>query len=441
MANRYVYSGAGGAATGADWANAHLTLAAAITASSAGDTFFVASDHSHNYGASTTLTFKGTLTAPDRIVSVNRAGSVPPVAADVLAGALEGTNAASTNLTINGNFYSYGVTFAVGSGQSTSCDVRCGTSGSPLQVYDNCQFHLLSTGTSSQIRMPGLALAKIKLIAPKFKFSATAQQIDIDGGQLEVFGDPANSILASGSSVPTTLFAANAINLVVISGCDLSALSGTLFGTLATPPADIRLVNCKLHASATITATPTVEGPLVSAISANSANNVARSERYHYRGTLTTETTIKRTTGASDGATAYSWKLVTTANAKRDFPLETFEGVVWNDAGGASKTLTVHTVTDNVTLTDAEIWLEVEYLGDVSYPVTTLITDANATVLTTAANQASSTETWTTTGLTTPVKQKLEVTFTPQMAGLIRWKVKVAKASTTAYVCPKPEIS
>ena len=37
-----------------------------------------------------------------------------------------------------------------------------------------------------------------------------------------------------------------------------------------------------------------------------------------------------------------------------------------------------------------------------------------------AANQADSSETWTTTGLSAPVKQKIAVTFTPQEKGLHR---------------------
>lgn len=178
-------------------------------------------------------------------------------------------------------------------------------------------------------------------------------------------------------------------------------------------------------------------------IGCHSTTNVRRDERYQYQGTLTTETTIIRTGGASDGTTAFSWKIVPTVNNKRDFPFETFEGTLWNTATGAAKTLTVHTVCDNVTLTDAEVWLEVEYLASSATPVSSLLTDANATVLTTAANQATSTETWTTTGLVTPVRQKLEVTFTPQMAGPIRWKVKVARATATPaiYVCPKADLA
>jgi hypothetical protein len=440
MAARYVYSGAAGAGTGADWANAHVDLSSAITASSAGDTFYVAHDHSKNYGVSTTLTFKGTTSAPDRIICVNRAGSVPPVAADITTGAVEGTNAATTTLSISGCFKMIGVTLAPGSGQSTACTLILSNATGNSQAFENCTFSLLSTGTASRINI-GNANSRTWCLNCKLKFGATAQGVVPGAGHLTWVGPSSASILAAGSSVPTTLIIATIGAPVKFVGVDFSALSGTIIGASATWwPAD--LVNCKLHASATVAGTPTDLRHLgVTAIGCHSSGIVERNEKYLYQGTLTTETTIVRTGGASDGTTPYSWKVVSTANSKRDFPFETFPRELWNATTGVAKTLTVHCVTDNVTLKDDEICIEVEYLGSSGSPITTLISDANATVLTTAANQSTSTETWTTTGLATPVKQKLDVTFTPQMAGPIRWRVKVAKPSTTVYVCPKAELS
>jgi hypothetical protein len=44
---------------------------------------------------------------------------------------------------------------------------------------------------------------------------------------------------------------------------------------------------------------------------------------------------------------------------------------------------------------------------------------------------------WTTTGLSSPVKQKMESTFTPQEKGTYIARVCLGRASTTLYVCPK----
>ncbi len=156
-----------------------------------------------------------------------------------------------------------------------------------------------------------------------------------------------------------------------------------------------------------------------------------------YAGSIKQETTIVRSGGASDGTTSLSWKMVSSANA--EYPLivlDSPEIVQWNDTTGSAITVTVEIITDNVTLTDAECWLEVQYLGTSGYPLSTFISDAKADVLATAANQTTSTETWTTTGLTTPTKQKLSVTFTPQEKGFLHAVVKLALLSTTVYVDP-----
>ena len=83
MANRYVWSGATGTATGASWANAHTTIQSAIAAGAAGDTYFVAHDHAQTAASSISISPNGSQGSPDRFICVNRAGSVPPVAADL----------------------------------------------------------------------------------------------------------------------------------------------------------------------------------------------------------------------------------------------------------------------------------------------------------------------------------------------------------------------
>jgi hypothetical protein len=122
---------------------------------------------------------------------------------------------------------------------------------------------------------------------------------------------------------------------------------------------------------------------------------------------------------------------------------------IWNDTTGVAKTVTVEFVHDtnvaagqgagtSFAFRDDEIWLEVEYLGASGSPLGTIIRDVKATPLTTAADQTSSSVGWTTTGMTTPVKQKLvSASFTPQQKGYIQCRVYVAKASKTIYVDPK----
>src|SRR6478752_6283404 len=102
MANWYVWSGATGGGTGVDWANAYITLQAAVTAKAAGDTFFVAHDHAQSQSAALTITAKGTSVSMNRIYCVNRAGAVPPGPADLTTGASI-TVTGTGGITLQGN--------------------------------------------------------------------------------------------------------------------------------------------------------------------------------------------------------------------------------------------------------------------------------------------------------------------------------------------------
>jgi hypothetical protein len=166
-----------------------------------------------------------------------------------------------------------------------------------------------------------------------------------------------------------------------------------------------------------------------------------------YQGTIIQETVNVRTGGATDGTTAIARKLVSSANSKFASPLELDCNVQWNETTGSELTATVHILTDNVTLTDAECWLEVEYLGSADYPISSFVSDRAANILAAGVAQTASDATWTLTGFggdpegVNAVKQKLHVAFTPAMKGPVKIKVMLAKLNTNVYVCPKVEIT
>ena len=81
MAAYYVWSGATGAGTGANWANAFTTLTTAFVTEVAGDTLYVAHDHAETTSSNLNLVSSGTVSNPTKVICVNRAGSVPPVSA------------------------------------------------------------------------------------------------------------------------------------------------------------------------------------------------------------------------------------------------------------------------------------------------------------------------------------------------------------------------
>jgi hypothetical protein len=140
--------------------------------------------------------------------------------------------------------------------------------------------------------------------------------------------------------------------------------------------------------------------------------------------------------------TPLSWKFETNSAANRIIPLVSEEMVAWIDDAGVSKTVTIEILHDSVTaLKDDEVWLEVEYLSTSGSPLRATASDGPADALAAGANQASSSETWTTSGMSNPNTQKLSVTFTPQLKGPIGCRVMVGKASKTLYIDPLNELS
>ena len=170
-----------------------------------------------------------------------------------------------------------------------------------------------------------------------------------------------------------------------------------------------------------------------------------------YAGNVKDESTIVKTGGASDdGSATISWKMTSVANT--EYPIHVLRSPeIWvpNIATGSAKTLTVEFVHDtnvaagqgagaSFAFQDDEVWLEVSYQGTSGFPLAVLASDAKANVLATAADQTSSSATWTPTGL---VKQSLSVTFTPQEKGVFIARICVGKASKTIYVDPLVTVS
>lgn len=442
MASWYIRSGAAGAGTGADWANAFTTLAAAITASTAGDTFYVAADHAGTQASALTLTFKGTNAAPDRVLCVNQAGSVPPVAADLRTTATVTTTGAN-GITIAGNVYIYGIQFNAGDGANTA-SLTIGATAVCTQTFQACDLELSNSSSASNLLIgPSIANGGclIDLINTTMTYGHVTQGAQMRGGTLRWSNTPT---ALGGAIFPTNLFKSGGQpSIVTCDGVDLSpASTGKTLVQASNTTGIYQFINSRFGSAVTVAATPTSpHGTVTDVIISDNGATGYRQERYRYAGTLTAETVIVRSGGASDGVQALSHKIVTTANAKPYAPFESFPLAIWNPDTGSSVTLTVEMVNDGVTLTNADAWLEVEYLGSSSHPTASLVSSGIATPLTAGANLTTSSETWTTTGLSSPVKQLIAVTFTPQMAGYVRAVLKVARVSTTLYLDPKLTLS
>lgn len=454
MALVYVYSGAGGAGTGADWANAYTTLAAAFAAKAAGDTFYVADDHAETAASAKTLTSPGTAASPCNVICVRRSGgSVPPVSADLrTTGSITTTGTNSINFGAQYTYW-YGVIINSSSGVgASSLNILSSVSSNAWWMkFEACQLNLLNTNASSRIivgNTSGVAAnGLLELENTTLRFGAAGQAVN--ARQNLIWRGTASAISASGST-PTILFqpvsGVAPVASVYCLGVDLSLMgSGSSLVDIGPSVSGKYLfVDCKLGSSVSFT-TGSVTGQagiVVTGVNCDSADTNYRYFRQTYQGTITHETTIVRTDGASDGTTTFSRKMVSTANTKFYSPLESDWVYFWNETTGSSVTLTIPVVTDNVTLTDAEAWIEVEYLGTSGFPLGSFASDRAADILATAANQTTDgSSTWTTTGLGTPVKQVLSKAVTPQEKGVVRARVCLAKASTTLYFDPVVQVT
>lgn len=425
---------------------AKATLAAALTAAGAGGVVYVSDLSAETQSSAMALASPGTAASPTQVLCVADWGAATGTGTPTTmstGGSVSTTG--SNDITITGFMYCYGVHFSAGSGL-TGSSITVTNTASIWMRFDSCHFAIGGTsggrfniGSRSTSSNDSL----VECINTVFKFAATFQAFVVRCP----FAWKGGSVDAAGT-IPTSLFSDNTdgnVADVIVEGVDLSALTSgkNLVAQPSTANAGFfRFTNCKLGASVSVS-TGTIDGQggfVIDVVNCDSGDTNYRYAKKVYQGDITSETTIVRTGGASDGTTSISRKLVSTANSKFYSPLEMDPIVIWNEST-SSLTVTVHIVTDNVTLTDAECWIEVEELGTSGYPLSVIQSDRAADILATPTNQTTSTETWTTTGLTTPVYQKLHKTFTPAEKGPIKVRVMLAKASTTVYVCPKVEVS
>lgn len=443
MANIYVRSTDGSDAdNGSTWALAKATITGAAAIDAAGDTIYVSQSHAESTASAITFALAGTLTAPTNVICGND-GAEPPTAV-ATTGSVTTTGASS--ITITGVCYVEGIAFRAGNGSSSANIVQASLDGNH-QIYNICNFVLVSTNINNGIT-PGSGSSgsesSVKWKNCDVKFAAAGQSIKLTQCRFHWQG---GSLLSGGTS-PTNLIAVQADQLdILVENVDLSNASAgiNLFspGALGSGKAMIR--NCKLPASwSGSLGSPTAFNTRLEMHNCDATDTNYRLWVEDYAGSIKSETTVVCTGGASDGTTPFSFKMATSSAA--EYPAILLESIelpaIWNDTTGSSKTVTVEFVHDSVTnLTDAEIWLEVSYLGTAGVPLGTIINDAKADVLATAADQADSSAAWTTTGLTNPNTQKLSVTFTPEEKGYLQAKVIMAKASYTAYIDPRLTVS
>lgn len=403
----------------------------------ANDRVFISSDHAETQTSATTYSSASPAGfGVNQFLCVNRAGSTPPVAADLTTGA---TCTVSTGiLTIDSlcETYHYGISYVCSSGSN----ININSSGFLTTYLNACQLYLNSATGSA--RIINNSPATLVLDNSTLRFGSTAQYVTNNSFyRHEVIWLNTASAIA-GATIPVQLFQASGGGclLVTARGVDLSAITGTLAKNAA-GGSKYLFDSCKVASGVTRYDITGVTVPADELELVNCYNgSIFVNERYQPAGAVTTETTITLAGGAADNVGAFSHKMVSNTNLdKYAAPLTSFWMDVDYATTGSSKTATVEIIS-SASLNNDEISLLLEYQGTAGSSVATIVTTLPATVLTTAAAVTTSTATWNSSP-STPQKQKLQVTFTPQTAGRVRGQVRLGKAGTTVYINPQVTIT
>lgn len=440
MPTYYVDDG-GDNSNGDSWAHAYTSVKALddAVALASGDVVYVGHNHVCPQPWSAAATIVGpTSGLTVKFISATQ-GSDPPTYAKSATDQIDTSNGAYS-LTFDGSFSFYGIRAKSGGAITFSPDTNEACYGFEMT---------LAPSANSYVQFP-LATTSGRFDAPTIDL--TADGTTARGNQVAGFGASEIRGLAFVNAAyrTGTVGGKAAESAFVLSGADFSGFTnGTLCQLLTGAYLQglcCQLANCKTAATwAPVDGAITVAGGSILLTDCGPAESPTYLYFQNYFGTVASSIAIYRTGGQSIGAVPVSWLLTTEATAGEATPLAT-PWIYGSAASSGSKTFDVFITNDTADFTDAEVWLEVEYLSDATAGTWTLASDHRATILTTAAAQTDDTDsTWNGTGPSFTYKQKLSKAATLGQAGLYRARVCCAVASVAGsryfYVDPLVTVS
>lgn len=466
-----------------------------IPSVAANDNVYVAANHAETSTAAITF---ASINASNVICIDNSAsGHVPPLSADLRTTATI-TQAGSFTTTTLGpsGGYIYGLNIVAG---GTSCAISLGPAagGGSETTFENCFFTFTSSGNFNI----GTSTT-VDLINCQWTPFATSQVVTL-GSSATLRWRNTSVAPVGGSIVCTQVFNDGNASRIFCDGLDFSAVAYVKILNSQNTTASSLFVGCKINA-ATLLAVEAAGGHSLAGsdefIGCDSGGATYRTEIYRYTGTLTTETAIIHTGGASDGTTGISYKVVLKSIAT-PWQSEYFEHppiAAWNSATGSGKVVSFETIANSAAiLKNDQVWMDVFYLGTASSAKLSKATSTKTDVLATGSNNTASTASWDSlataranshtyalgdaiklatntgrvffctqagasaasepAGYATAVdggavtdnaaifragwRMTISLTVTPQVAGLIRVVPKLSAASTTVYIDPKLTIA
>lgn len=431
----------------ADWAFAAIYADYLVNGSNGlitgSDRLFVSDNHAESVAATIALLFLTTGSAQMICVDDSAAPPTTPATTATI------TTTGNTSITVNGNAYIYGINFSAGSGSTTGGVAIASASNSCLEL-DTCSTKAPGTAGAQNIGYAQNLKQYLVLRNHLFYFTSSAATNRIFvGGCVRIYGCTFDFTSYSPTDFLFSINTTNRGNDLEIYDVDMSNANAACS---VFKGGSINSV-CRMVASGVRVPASWTGGLLQTAIDGAGVT----AEMWHYGnsavnyrfwtetflGSCKDDTGVALSSGdggASDGTNPMTIKMTTYASVAAypsAYLLSPWMNCRWQDTPG-SKTGTLEVIHSGVgggtsgALLDTEMWAQVQYLGNASYPISSVAND-RAAALAAGADQASSSVTWDSSP-STPVKQKLAVSFTDGLKGAPRMRACLAKPNVTVYV-------
>lgn len=406
------------------WAKAAPNLNA-VTGAVAGDRYLLSSSHA---GSTTTsnLTFPGTPANPNQVLCGTEAG-----ASGISAMAATAVETITGNIfTLSGSVYAEGIIWDFTSASSHAPNFAA--YGDSVQRYKNCAFRYSGAAGSPQLIFGTLSTSHgSSVILENCSFRGAQANFNV-AIEREVF--IRDGFWESGGTNPNYVFnlgvGGKPLDLIV-DGFDFTNIgnSTNIVGSITEGACNAVFRRCKFGASwagLLVVLSQVFPGTKIEMYDYQIGSTLYRSWVVQYEGSVKSESTIK-------ASADFSYKAVTNANIK--YPLGELEvfTAYRSLSAGVAKTFKLNTLTDGLTLTNADVTLRAEYFDTSGSYLGTFTSSQPASVITTPTNLTTNSVSWA-SAPGTPVKQEVSLTFTPAQAGFCIISAVVTRPSTTLYL-------
>lgn len=479
MATYWVKSGTGGTDAGTSWSNAAESIAGLMAAQAiaGGDIIYVHVTHNYLAGAAITWTLPESGSGMVQVLCVDGgdatgASLVDGTVGNLTTGAIESTNGNfAFSINANGNrnsaLFVHGITFKTGSGGNDgAADFFFSTANQCALSFNACTFWTNSTSTGALTSMGINASFNVADFRDcVFRYGSTSQYIGFQAG---VFRFKNCSVSASGSAPSAWLRMGDRSTIIECSSCDFSNVTNLV--DIALSVGKVTCSNCAINTPVTGSYGGYASGTLeFHACDPADAVNGANILSYFYQdvsGTVQDNQTVYKATGGAQGEqddgtdTSYSLQMDPSTSASPLFPLYT--PWVYTLVGSTGpKTIAMKVAhTETAVLTDLDIFMEVEYMGEpgatgtqrvANSPMSIIEVDDDAPVVSgtiyrdvlsaSASNRTDDAlDDW--AGLTSEKEHTLTATVACDEVGYIRCRVGLTKDTTNpVYVDPKISVT